>query len=101
MLSVLKATILIFIVSSLSGCASNPKPYAINGKYYMAGDYNCERYSKKLSLIGNYINCFTADGKPTGHRKAMSDKELQNYIDEATQPTYFPIFIPTYTPVYY
>ena len=93
--------ILILSICVLTGCVSTAKPYAIDGKYYLAGDSNCERYSTEWSLIGNYINCFTLDGKPTGYRNPMSDKELQNYIDKATQPVYFPIFIPTYTPVYY
>lgn len=80
---------------NLSGCSIS-KPRAIDGKYYMIGDSKCKKYSQKWSLTGNYINCFTSSGKATGSRKAMSDKELQDYVDVASQPVFYPIYIPTY-----
>lgn len=59
------------------GCASVAKPNFYNGDYYMAGDENCARISVKSLYT---INCFKADGTPTGYRRAMTQQQLDMYM---------------------
>lgn len=65
------------MVTIISGCASSAKPNFYNGDYYMAGDENCARISVKALYT---INCFKADGTPTGYRRAMTQQQLDMYM---------------------
>ena len=61
----------------ISGCASVATPSFYNGNYYMAGDESCARISVKALYT---INCFKADGTPTGYRRAMTQQQLDMYM---------------------
>lgn len=72
---------ILLLVLFLSGCGG-ASPRAVNGKYYMGGDSNCEQYRQ---ISSDRIMCYDSDGKQTGWRQAMSDQELQMHMHQKAQ----------------
>jgi hypothetical protein len=51
----------------------------LNGHYFVAGDKNCVQYRM---LSSDSIMCLDKHGKETGYRNAMTDQELQMYMQQ-------------------
>lgn len=65
----------------MSGCG--PAMYNIGGKYYsVSNGKDCARYRQVSS---DQIRCFTKDDEYTQTVTAMSDQELQMYLDQQQQ----------------
>jgi hypothetical protein len=64
------------LVVFLSSCAA---PRFYNGKYYMAGDLDCQSMSQ---LDESRVMCYDSSKKETGYRQAMTDQQLQMYMHE-------------------
>ena len=71
--------VLILILASITyGCAT-AKPNFYNGKYYMACDANC-RYIRQIAT--DRIMCMNAKHVDIGYRDAMTDQQLQMYMNQ-------------------
>ena len=80
-MSATKRLFLLLILSSVSityGCAT-ARPNFYNGKYYMAGDDNC-RYMRQIAT--DRIMCSNANHVDIGYRDAMTDQQLQMYMNQ-------------------
>ena len=67
----------------LQGCVSpSAEPHKYMGQYFMVGDSNCRRFNHRSY---NTINCFDYDGVLRGYRAAMTDQDMQMYIEKKRQ----------------
>jgi len=67
------------LLIGLTGCASAARPFSLNGNYFLAGDKNCARYRE---LSSNSIMCLDKHGKEIGYRNAMTNQDLQMYMQQ-------------------
>jgi hypothetical protein len=74
----LKIIFILSAISLLSACSSTSGGLVFygNGTYY-AGDEGCEQHRQATK---NKIACFNSNGKGTGHRTAMSKREVDIYF---------------------
>lgn len=72
----MKNVLAVLSLMLLAGCATSAAPNFVNGRYYMAGDSNCQRY---LGVAKGKMLCADAKGRPTGYRNAMSVQDMQMY----------------------
>lgn len=65
-----------FTLLALAGCASSPSPTLINGRYYMAGDGGCARYSQ---MSATRIMCYDKKGVEQGWEDAIPHQTMLAY----------------------
>lgn len=69
----------------LSSCGNPAAPRFVYGNYYMVGDKSCRRAEPVSKTL---IMCSDKGGNKTGHRSAMSAKDLQMYQMQAMRTEY-------------
>lgn len=73
----MKRVALMMVASlAVASCASSPSPVWINGRYYMAGDSGCARYTQETSTR---IQCYNKKGEAQGWEDAISSSEMAAY----------------------
>ena len=93
----MKRAIFVFLAGvALVGCASNPSPVLINGRYYMASDAGCALYSQ---MSPTRIMCYNRQGVEQGwedaiphqtmaiynQRQAMARQQIRELTDQLNQ----------------
>lgn len=75
---------LLFLVPAiaLSGCATTAAPNRVGNNFFMAGDSQC---SQMQPMGTSHISCYDKNGKFTGSRQALSQYELQAYLNQRQQ----------------
>jgi hypothetical protein len=64
---------------TLTACASGPTPMMMNGRYYMAGDAVCVRYTV---MSPTRIMCHDENGVAQGWRDAIPHETMQVYVQQ-------------------
>jgi len=64
---------------TLTACASGPTPMIMNGRYYMAGDAVCVRYTV---LTPTRIMCHDRKGVAQGYRDAIPHETMAIYAQQ-------------------
>lgn len=72
------------LVVLLSSCAA---PSFYNGKYYMAGDLDCQSMKQ---VDDNRVTCYDSEKNETGYRTAMTDQQLQMYMHQQSMSQAYP-----------
>lgn len=69
----MKRIVLLALAGTVAACASSPSPRLVNGRYYMAGDAGCARYT---IMSATRIMCYDKNGVEQGWEDAMSQDEI-------------------------
>lgn len=71
--------VLAMVALAVGGCSRTASLNMVNGNAFLLGDDSCARYK---AVSPEALQCFTAEGRPSGMRRAMTQQEVQVYYLE-------------------